>query len=590
MSSELSIQAKSVQNIFQLYTENSLIVNRRYQRKLVWSISEKEKFIDSLINGYPIPMILTSRSMESAKIEYEILDGLQRLNAITSFIEGEFHVSGQYFDLKTTATTANLLKEGKLFQKEPRLPSEHCTKILNYQVPFSITPFASPKEIDETFRRINTGGRRLSKHDVRQAGALGSIPQIINQCAIYVRKDSSHKDKICLSAMKSISISNSRLGYGIILEDIFWSKNNIISPENIRSSRDEELIAHLISFMLCKNSAQTTASYLDQIYDSDSIEHQELTRALNTIGAEQFLKQYAFVFDELVKVISYSESGFRDLVFQGRATNTASAYQIIFLAMHALLIESNMRINNYKDACETLKNSYKKHMGLLGSDRKWSNNDRLSLIDSMVGVLRRHVSPSNTSDGILGHWVKNLENILNESRTEQSFYDFKSGLIQTTPPGNKISEKTLSRAVKTLTAMTNTSDGECHIIIGVCESSEGADSHSAAYQSNYLTYSNFFIVGINDEAEKHYSTIESYKRAIIHILEKEPISEEFRSMLKSKIVSFQYGDKEILILSAKRTEEPQHYNNKFYKRISSDNTEIINSEIFSFMKSFSVSG
>ncbi|WP_273820445.1 GmrSD restriction endonuclease domain-containing protein [Pseudomonas asplenii] len=586
MSSELSIQAKSVQNIFQLYIENSLIVNRRYQRKLVWSIYEKEKFIDSLISGYPIPMILTSRTTQYSKTEYEILDGLQRLNAITAFIEGEFPVSGKYFDLKSTATTLALYDEGKLIQKEPKLSTEHCTKILNYQVPFSITPFTSPKEIDETFRRINTGGRRLSKHDVRQAGSLGPIPKIINLCAIYIRKDSSHKDKLSLGAMKNISISNTKLGYGILLEDIFWSKNNIITPENIRSSRDEELVAHLVSFMLDKKTSQTTASYLDSIYNSETNENQELTRALNTIGADNFLKQFAYVFDELVKILNHSSNGFRDLVFQGQATKTASAFQVIFLALYTLIVEQRTKINNYKDACNTLKGSFKRHMNLLDSEKKWNNSDRCDLVDSMVGILKKHTTPTDTTDGILGHWVKNLENILNESRTEQSFYDFKSGLIQITPPETFIKKKTLSRAIKTLTAMTNTSDGECHIVIGVCESLEAAESHKALYNSEYLTYSNFFIVGINDEAERHHSSIESYKREIIHIIEKEPVSQEFKQMIKSKIVSFQYEDKEILVLSARRTNEPQPYEDAFYKRISSDNVQITNTEIFSFMKNF----
>ena len=531
-------------------------------------------------------MILSSRTTEPSKTEYEILDGLQRLNAITAFIEGEFSVDGEYFDLRSTATTLALFQEGKLTQNEPKLPIEKCTSILNYQVPFSITPFTSPKEIDETFRRINTGGRRLSKHDVRQAGALGPIPKIINECAIYIRKDSSHKDKLSLGAMKNISISNTRLGYGIVLEDIFWSRHNIITPDNIRSSRDEELVAHLVSFMLSRRHSQTTAHYLDAIYDSETNENQELARALNTIGAENFAKQFAYVFDELAKILKYTNGGFRNLVFQGQATKTPSAYQVIFLALYSLIIEQNFKINNYKDACETLKDSFRKHMGLLSSDKKWNNSDRCSLVDSMAGVLKKHTSPSNSTDGIFGHWVKNLENILNESRTEQSFYDFKSGLIQTTPPEKEIKAKTLSRAIKTLTAMTNTSDGECHIVIGVCESKEGAESHKSVYGSEYATYSNFYIVGINDEADKHYSCIESYKRVVIHLIEKEPISDEFKNILKSKMVSFQYSGKEILVLSARRASEPQAYAEAFYKRVSSDNTLIKQTEIFQFMKHF----
>jgi uncharacterized protein with ParB-like and HNH nuclease domain len=41
-----------------MYVNNRLVVNRRYQRKLVWSIEEKQAFIDSIVRGFPVPMFL----------------------------------------------------------------------------------------------------------------------------------------------------------------------------------------------------------------------------------------------------------------------------------------------------------------------------------------------------------------------------------------------------------------------------------------------------------------------------------------------------------------------------------------------------
>ena len=136
-------------------------------------MEEKEKFINSLLHNYPIPMVLTSRFIDTDNNGYEILDGLQRLNSITSFIENEFPVSGKYFDLSSTAQTLELLKNGLVQQKTPTLSIEECSNILNYPVPISVTQYKDSEFIDETFRRINTGGRKLSNHDIRQAGALG---------------------------------------------------------------------------------------------------------------------------------------------------------------------------------------------------------------------------------------------------------------------------------------------------------------------------------------------------------------------------------------------------------------------------------
>ncbi|MFJ4874042.1 DUF262 domain-containing protein [Streptomyces sp. NPDC088745] len=55
---ELSPQQRSIQSIYAWYSENKLWVNRRYQRKLVWTLTEKQKLIESVLKEYPIPAIL----------------------------------------------------------------------------------------------------------------------------------------------------------------------------------------------------------------------------------------------------------------------------------------------------------------------------------------------------------------------------------------------------------------------------------------------------------------------------------------------------------------------------------------------------
>jgi hypothetical protein len=41
----------SIQEAYRHYRDDQLIVNRRYQRKLVWSTSEKAMLIDSILKG-----------------------------------------------------------------------------------------------------------------------------------------------------------------------------------------------------------------------------------------------------------------------------------------------------------------------------------------------------------------------------------------------------------------------------------------------------------------------------------------------------------------------------------------------------------
>ncbi|WP_413165654.1 DUF262 domain-containing protein [Capilliphycus salinus ALCB114379] len=96
------------------YRNGNLLVNRKYQRKLIWSVAEKEKLIGSILNGYPIPLILLAERPQVHGIgKYEIIDGMQRLNAICDFIENGFSFQGKYFDLNEFSYAKQLADEKK---------------------------------------------------------------------------------------------------------------------------------------------------------------------------------------------------------------------------------------------------------------------------------------------------------------------------------------------------------------------------------------------------------------------------------------------------------------------------------------------
>ena len=106
--STLESQPKSIQSLYGWYVDHQLIVNRQYQRKLVWTQEEKQSLIDSILKKYPVPAILLA-TREDGK--YEIIDGLQRLHAIVSFVENAFpSLDNRYFPVHEfpTAAAANI--------------------------------------------------------------------------------------------------------------------------------------------------------------------------------------------------------------------------------------------------------------------------------------------------------------------------------------------------------------------------------------------------------------------------------------------------------------------------------------------------
>ena len=103
------ISGKVVERSYEDYRNDQYLVNRRYQRKLVWELEEKQAFIDSLANGYPVPLFLFAKCDYKGQERSEIIDGMQRLNAVFSFIENDYSAAtGEYFDLSATALTKEL--------------------------------------------------------------------------------------------------------------------------------------------------------------------------------------------------------------------------------------------------------------------------------------------------------------------------------------------------------------------------------------------------------------------------------------------------------------------------------------------------
>ena len=219
----------SLQEAYRNYSEGKFLVNRKYQRKLVWTVDEKEFLIDSILNNLPIPLILLAQT-ENNKLE--IIDGLQRLNAIMSFIENRFSIKGMFFDTTQSSRAKQSAEEGLFIpvtEKEQLLNSKQCANFLDYQLAITIYPTAEESEVTDIFGRINSGGKQLSPQEKRQAGVIDNFSNTIRKISSEIRGDSS-KDILNLSEMPEISIDSTRekIGYGIIADEIFWCKHGVI--------------------------------------------------------------------------------------------------------------------------------------------------------------------------------------------------------------------------------------------------------------------------------------------------------------------------------------------------------------------------
>lgn len=588
---DLSIKGESIQSLYGSYLSKIFLVNRRYQRKLVWSLDEKRAFIDSIVNGYPVPLILLAEITSSKGRKLEIIDGMQRMNAIMSFIDQEFDINGKYFDLDTMADTKLLKDSGDIEQKTPILDRTLCANIVRYQIPLSVFQESGKSHIDEIFRRLNSGGKHLSKQELRQAGVLSKFANIVRKLSSNIRGDSSASDILDLNSMKNISITNRNLKYGISVEDIFWVKNNIISKDDLRQSKDEEVIADIVSWVAFDKGLRSSSEILNQLYGfgtkkEDSTLAAQIEIQIQKVNEESIILNIQYVFDTIIEIISESGKSFNSLLFQNQQAKIARYFQIVFLSIYKLLVEENLEISNKANLIKHLDKAGDKIIKLSAGGGNWSHKEKQTQINAFAGVLRDCFVENDQNDPARNQWITRFENILMQSSTEQTLYDFKTG-FHDLEKNSQFNKSLFSKVVMTLTAMANTlpnATGYC--LIGVSDNKRTAEKFKEIYGSNYITYSNFFVNGVDEEAKKYHQDVDKYFTKVSHYIKSEPISERDKDNISRNISVVKYYDKTVIILKIETGDKPSVYNNKYFVRNGSNNEEVLPENFADLFKRF----
>ncbi|MBI3676274.1 MAG: DUF262 domain-containing protein [Proteobacteria bacterium] len=83
-----------IADLLDLKKKEMLVINSEYQRGAVWNTAQKKKLVDSVLRGYPIPLIYFHHIRQQAGLlvseRYEVIDGQQRILALAEFREGAF--------------------------------------------------------------------------------------------------------------------------------------------------------------------------------------------------------------------------------------------------------------------------------------------------------------------------------------------------------------------------------------------------------------------------------------------------------------------------------------------------------------------
>lgn len=145
---------------------SDLNLRPEYQRRLRWTNKQKSLLIESLLLNVPVPPVFL---YENDLARYEVMDGQQRLNTIREFLSNQFTLRGleiiSSLNGKTYARLPPKVKRGldRASISAVVLLQESQGKIRNV----SGNRFYELRRF--VFERLNTGGKRLTAQEIRNA-------------------------------------------------------------------------------------------------------------------------------------------------------------------------------------------------------------------------------------------------------------------------------------------------------------------------------------------------------------------------------------------------------------------------------------
>lgn len=228
MLKKKSSKILQINDIIDWYEKGELELSPKYQRNNVWNEKANSYLIDSIIKELPIPPIFMRQSIDlpTRKTFREIIDGQQRLRAITRFVNNEFKIS----------RTHNSEYGG---MKYDELPDEIRKGFLEYEIFAEIISDKEDYIVYDMFARLNTNNYILNNQELRNSKFWGEFKVAVYSLTAELRE--------------------------------FFQENNIFNDKRFSRMDDAEFVSSLINLSI--NGIDTeTPKTLDKLYDTyDSV-------------------------------------------------------------------------------------------------------------------------------------------------------------------------------------------------------------------------------------------------------------------------------------------------------------------------------
>lgn len=226
---DISITSKVfvLENVLRRIKNDTIRLSPDFQRNFVWNKKRKSQLIESMVLRIPLPMFYVSENRDGV---WEVVDGLQRLSTIRDFVLGP-EEDGKGDRLSNLEFWNDTLKGKDFFtlsnnEKFARV----VNNIMESQLSFTVINPDTPEEVKRNiFKRINTGGMRLSDQEIRNALYQGKATKLLNTVV---------ESEDFIKATNG-SVNDSRMsGRELILRFLAF---NILGRDNYKSNMDKFL-------------------------------------------------------------------------------------------------------------------------------------------------------------------------------------------------------------------------------------------------------------------------------------------------------------------------------------------------------------
>ena len=155
---------KTIQELVLLFKNDQLNLEPGFQRDSVWTLSDRKKLIESLLQNYPIPSVFLYRQNENGKLRYDVIDGKQRIETVLMF-QGTGYFRGLRFKVKFRPGHDEEIEEWDWQRLQNRC---HEHQLMGYKFQ-TVEITGDLSDIIDLFVRINSTGKRLTGAEKRHA-------------------------------------------------------------------------------------------------------------------------------------------------------------------------------------------------------------------------------------------------------------------------------------------------------------------------------------------------------------------------------------------------------------------------------------